>query len=210
RREFRSAVMPAPTDVWKRGAFSFPAVPAIFDPQTGSADGTGRELFPGQVIPASRIDPASAKMNSLIPAPNQGTAPGTNNYQALGSYQFNRNNFDFKVNYNPTDKYSLFARYSYSPAQIFDPHSLGAAGGNALAGGQPGNAPSRVQSASFGGTYTISPRLLSDATIGFTRQRLGAQNVDIDHNYGLDDLKIPGTNGPDRLQGGYPRFNISN
>jgi hypothetical protein len=32
-------------------------------------------------------------------------------------------------------------------------------------------------------------------------QRLGAENVDIDKNYGLDDLKIPGMNGSDRLQG---------
>jgi hypothetical protein len=210
RREFRSAFRTVPTDGLKRGDFSFLPTPVIYDPQTGSADGTGRELFAGQVIPTSRIDSAAAKMNALIPAPNVSTVPGTNNYQALGSYQFDRDNFDFKVNYNPTDKSSLFARYSYSPATIFDPPSLGAAGGDALAGGQPGNAPSRIQSASVGGTYTISPRLLADFTIGFTRQRLGAQNVDIDKNYGLDDLAIPGTNGADRLQGGYPRFNITN
>jgi hypothetical protein len=103
----------------------------------------------------------------------------------------------------------MFARYSISPSEIFDPPSLGAAGGDALAGGQPGRAPGRVQSAAVGGTYTVSPRILVDGNIGFTRQRLGAQNVDIDKNYGLIDLAIPGTNGPDRLQGGYPRFNIT-
>jgi hypothetical protein len=162
------------------------------------------------MIPSSRVDPASAKMNALIPAPNLSLVPGTNNYAAVGSYQFNRDNFDWKVNYNPNEKSSIFGRYSYSPASIFDPPSLGAAGGDALAGGQPGNAPSWIQSASIGGTYTISPRLLADATVGFTRQYLGAQNVDINKNYGLDDLQIPGTNGADRLQGGYPRFAISN
>ena len=45
--------------------------------------------------------------------------------------------------------------------------------------------------------------------MGFTRQRLAAQNVDIDKNYGSDVLGIPGTNGSDRLQGGYPDFVIS-
>ena len=45
--------------------------------------------------------------------------------------------------------------------------------------------------------------------LGFTRQRLGAENIDIDRNYGLEVLGIPGTNGPDRLQGGYPRFVIN-
>lgn len=211
RREFRSVFQTVPTDAMKRGDFSSLPVPTaiqqIYDPLTGSADGTGRQLFANQMIPANRIDPASAKMNALIPAPNQTVYP--NNYFAAGSYQFDRDNFDIKVNYNPTDKSSLFARYSFSPSDIFDPPALGPAGGNAIAGGQPGNSPGRIQSASVGGTYTISPRLLADATLGFTRQRLGSINVDIDQNYGLDVLQIPGTNVPDRLQGGYPRFNIT-
>lgn len=211
RREFRSVFQTVPTAAMKRGDFSnlpvAAAIPQIYDPASGSADGTGRMLYPGQVIPARLIDPASAKMNALIPEPNQPLYP--NNYFAAGSYEFNRDNFDFKVNYNPTDKSSVFARYSYSPSQIFDPPALGPAGGNAIAGGQPGNSPGRIQSASVGATYSITPRLLADATLGFTRQRLGSINVDIDKNYGLDELQIPGTNGADRLQGGYPRFNIS-
>lgn len=212
RREFRSVFQTVPTEAMRRGDFSTLPVPTaiqqIYDPRTGNADGSGRQLFPGQIIPASRIDLAAQRMNALLPAPNQTTYP--NNYFAAGSYQFNRDNFDFKVNYNPNDKSSLFARYSISPSDIFDPPALGPAGGNAIAGGQPGNSPGRIQSASVGGTYTISPRLLADATLGFTRQRLGSINVDIDKNYGLDELQIPGTNGPDRLQGGYPRFNVSN
>jgi hypothetical protein len=208
RREFRSAFRTVPDEYVRRGDFSRIGIQAIYDPSTGSADGSNRQLFPGQIIPASRIDPAAAKMVELIPLPNLSTFP--NNYNATGSYQFNRYNFDFKVNYNPNDNSSLFVRYSLSPSDIFDPPSLGSAGGDALAGGQPGKAPGRVQSASVGSTYTITPRLLVDATLGFTRQRLGAINVDIDRNYGLEVLNIPGTNGPDRLQGGYPRFAISN
>ena len=37
---------------------------------------------------------------------------------------------------------------------------------------------------------------------------IGAQNIDIDKNYGLDVLKIPGTNGTDPLQGGYPAIHV--
>ena len=44
---------------------------------------------------------------------------------------------------------------------------------------------------------------------GMSRLRLAAQNIDIDKNYGLDVLKIPGTNGSDPLQGGYPRFTFN-
>jgi hypothetical protein len=206
RREFRSAFRTVPNDAIRAGNFAGTGS-SIFDPNTGAADGSGRQFFPNQQIPASRIDSAAAKMTALIPAPNLPTFPS--NYFAVGSYQFNRDNADIKINYNPTDKSSVFARYSISPSEIFDPPSLGPAGGDALAGGQPGNAPGRIQTASVGGTYAVSPRVLVDANLGFTRQRLGAQNVDINRNFGLEDLRIPGTNGADRLQGGYPRFAIS-
>ncbi len=179
----------------------------IYDPLTGKTDGSGRTLFANGQIPANRIDSASAKMAALLPSPNQSVFPS--NYLATGTYEFNRDNMDLKVNYNPTYKAAIFGRYSISPSEIFDPPSLGAAGGDATAGGQPGLAPGRIQSASLGGTYTFSPSLLFDGNIGYTRQRLGAENVDIDRNYGLDTLNIPGTNGSDRLQGGYPRFTIN-
>lgn len=207
RRQNASAFRTLPTAALRQGDFSGTGA-RIYDPATGAANGTGRTLFPGDRIPTNRIDPIVQKLIALIPAPNLISATPANNYFASGTYEFNRDNYDFKVNYIPSDKSTLFVRYSISPSQIFDPPSLGPAGGDALAGGQPGNAPGRVQSTAIGGTYTISSSLLLDGNIGFTRQRLGAQNVDIDKNHGLD-LGIPGTNGPDRLQGGYPRFAIS-
>jgi hypothetical protein len=72
-----------------------------------------------------------------------------------------------------------------------------------------GTAPGRIQVVGIGGTYTFSPKLLLDANIGYTRQRIGAEGFDIVSNFGLDVLKIPGTNGPDRLQGGVPAFQIN-
>lgn len=206
RREFRSAFRTVPSAGLRQGNFNGTGS-AIYDPLTGTADGSNRQLFPNLTVPSSRIDPAAAKMIALIPAENLTTFPS--NYFASGSYQFNRDNIDAKINFNPTDKSSLFGRYSISPSRIFDPPSLGPAGGDALAGGQPGNAPGRIQTASLGGTYILTPRVLIDGNLGFTRQRLGAENVDIDKNYGLTDLNIPGTNGADRLQGGYPRFTIN-
>jgi hypothetical protein len=205
RRQFASAFRTVATDALKAGNFANSGV-TIFDPNS-NANPMPRDPFPNNAIPAARMDPAARAMLALSPAPNTNTFP--NNYFATGTYLFNRTNADFKVNYNPNSKTTLFTRYSFSPSSIFDPPSLGAAGGDALAGGQPGNAPGLIQTASVGGTYTISPRIIFDGNLGFTRQRLGAQNIDLDKNYGLDVLNIPGTNGPDRLQGGYPRFNIS-
>ncbi len=206
RRQTASAGRTVPTAALIKGDFNGTGA-QIYDPATGNPDGTGRTLFPNNQIPLTRIDPAAAYMANLIPQPNQTVFP--NNYLATGTYQFNRDNVDIKVNYNPTGNASIFGRYSISPSNIFDPPSLGAAGGDATNGGQPGHAPGRVQSASVGGTYTFSPTILFDGVAGYTRQRLGAQNVDIDKNYGLDVLHIPGTNGSDRLQGGYPRFTFA-
>jgi hypothetical protein len=206
RRQTASANRTVPNDALRRGDFSGIGT-VIYDPATGNANGTGRQPFAGNVIPADRIDPAALKMLQLIPAPT--SAAATANYFATGTYTFDRDNIDFKVNYNPGARGSIFARYSISPSDLFDPPSLGDAGGDALAGGQPGRAPGRIQSTAVGATYTLSNNILFDANFGFTRQRLGAENIDIGTNYGLDVLGIPGTNGPDRLQGGYPRFTIS-
>lgn len=43
---------------------------AIYNPFTGNPDGTGRLQIPGNVIPPSLINPISAKLLSLLPAPN--------------------------------------------------------------------------------------------------------------------------------------------
>lgn len=205
RRLNASGLRTVPTDPLKRGDFS-PYGANIYDPLTGNPDGTGRSLFPDRQIPTARIDPAAATMSSLLP---QAILPGvSNDYFASASYKFNRYNSDFKVNYNPTSKATVFARYGFSPSDVYDPQAFGKAGGDAMNGGQPGRAIGLIQNASVGGTYMLSPRILVDANIGFTRLRLSAENDDIDSNYGLDVLKIPGTNGSDRLQGGIPRFTI--
>lgn len=181
----------------------------IYDPAS-NANPALRTPFPNNTIPASRIDLAAVELIKRLPQPN---LPGfVNNYLTNGTAEFNRNNIDTKINYNPTDKMTLFGRYSYSPTLITEPPILGEAGGDAINGGQLGSAPGRVQVAGLGGTYTFNGALFLDANFGYTRQKLGAQGPDVvsGENFGLDVLKIPGTNGPDALQAGIPFFNVSN
>jgi outer membrane receptor protein involved in Fe transport len=194
-----------PTEALRRGDFS--GVPVtIYDPAT-STDPTRRTAFPGNVIPAGRIDPAALELINRLPLP---TAAGfTNNYRAQGTEEFTRTNNDVKVNFNPGNRLSIFGRYSYSPSLIIDPPALGDAGGDALAGGQLGTAPGRTHVAGVGATYTLSSSLLLDANVGYTRQILGAEGPDLGTNFGLDVLHIPGTNGPDRLQSGMPSFQVT-
>ena len=189
------------------GNVSFVGTGAIIYDPASNPDPRLRTPFPGNVIPANRIDIAALELIRQLPPP---TGPGfTNNFASTGVGEFNRTNVDIKLNYVGGDKVSLWGRYSRSPTNIFDPPIFGIIGGGALNGGQLGTAPGLVQVVGLGGTYTFSPTLVLDGNIGYTRQRLGAQNIDIDQPYGQTVLKIPGTNGPDQLQNGYPFFNIT-
>jgi hypothetical protein len=205
-----SAFETVATDPLRQGNFNGTGT-TIYDPMTGNPNGTGRTPFAGNQIPASRIASASAKLIALMPEPNQPSASTSvnNDYFGSGDYSSVHHNIDSKVNYNVNDKSSIFVRYSASPSTIFDPPGLGPAEGNTLDGGQPGTATGLVQSVGTGGTYSITPTLLLDGNVGYTRLRLAAQNVDIGQNYGLTTLNIPGTNGPYKLDGGYPNFGVT-
>ena len=191
----------------------------IYDPRTGAANGTGRSIIScngvQNEICLSDVDPAALAMAKLIPEPNQPTpatlGPGiTNNYYLTQTGFFHRDDFDGKVNYIVNSRSTVFGRYSLSQSNIFDPPALGPAEGNATLGGQLGHSYSRIQVVGLGGTHAFTPNLLLDLNGGFTRQRINAEAPDINNNFGLDTLHIPGTNGPDPLQGGIPAFFFQN
>jgi hypothetical protein len=206
RRQNASRFATLPTPAMRGGDFSATGT-NLYDPATGSPDGAGRTVFPGNRIPANRLDPAALKLVALVPPQN--LAGDNNNFFASAPLTFNRDNGDVKVNYNPTTRYSLFGRYSILDFFIFDPPSLGEAGSTPVGGGQPGTGSGRIQSITLGGTIVFSPRFLVDAHAGYTRRADVTTAPDYGKNHGLETLGIPGTNGPDIRESGYPRFNIS-
>ncbi len=207
KRQAASGTYSVPLAQMRSGDFSFTTT-KIYDPLTGAVSGTGRTQFPGNKIPASRLNPAAMMMAALLPLPNLGTG-STSNYFGIGDYFANKNNYDLKINYNPAERVTVFTRYSELPYNLFDPPQLGTGGGSGMNSIQPGNSSGVVRSAAAGGTYTITPSLLVDGNVGFTRQGISGQDVDINKNYGSDVLKIPGTNGSSIWQGGYPYFSVS-
>jgi Carboxypeptidase regulatory-like domain len=183
----------------------------IYNPFTGNPDGTARSPFTGEQIPASLMSSAALKMASLVPLPNYGTVGSiANNYFTSGDLLWHRDSVDLKMNYNPSNRITMFGRYSVEPTYISDPQMLGAAGGDAYGEtGQPGKAHGLTQSATLAGTYTFTPNLLLDANVGVTRQALSAEPTDLSTDFGSQVLGIPGTNGLTKLQGGQPGFTIS-
>ena len=196
----------APQDL-RNGNFTATGT-TIYDP-TSSTDPAQRQPFPNNTIPATRFDLAAVEMIKRLPLPTLPSAGYVNNFVTSGSSPFNRDNVDIKVNQVVSDKLSYFGRYSISPHNIYDPPAFGDAIGDASLGGQLGYALGRTQIAGAGVTYTISPTILFDANLGYTRQRLGAQGTDLGTNFGLEVLKIPGTNGPSAMQSGVPAFQFN-
>ena len=167
----------------------------IYDPLTGAANGTGRTAFANDRIPINRVDPAALKMASLIPAPTASLATSsTNNYINAQKGYYNHDNYDAKINYVPSEKTNYFGHYSMTRGAIFDTPALGAAGGSATNGGQQGFSYPDVYLVGLGATHTLTSNVLLDANAGYTRQHLLSTNIDIGTAYGLDTLKIPGTN----------------
>jgi hypothetical protein len=209
QRTLYSGFQTVPTDTLRQGNFVGTGT-TLYDPSTGSSSGAGRSQFAGNIVPLSRISPAAMKMISLIPEPNIATASGiSNNYFYAANWAFTRDNVDMKINYNISDKTTMFVRYGAAPHTVFDPQTLGAAGGAAVDGGQFTNGEGLTQHASIGGTHTFTPSLLIDGNVAFSRLRLSVINADAGNNFGLNTLGIPGTNGPSPLQGGIPQFSFN-
>ena len=184
----------------------------IFDPATGNPNGTGRSPFPGNVIPPSRMSPQALTLVRLVPLPNTGTGQVANFFASV-PYYFKRDMVDAKVNWTPNSKTNVFAKYS----TMIAPVTAGVPLGEAL-GGYPGGAAGAAGIGtgdnwtnifSAGVSYVISPTLLFDANFGGTLMDHETKGPDYGRNIGLDVLRIPGTNGPDPRQSGFPIFNFS-
>ena len=148
----------------------------------------------------------------MIPLPNTGTAQ-LSNFFASVPYYFKRHLVDGKLNWTPNSRMNLFAKYS----AMLSPVTSSAPLGEAL-GGYPGGAAGAAGIGTghnhtdvFGGgiSYIVTPTVLVDANFGGTRMHHDTTGPDFGKNIGLDVLKIPGTNGTDPRQSGFPIFNIS-
>jgi hypothetical protein len=191
---------------------NFAGLATVYDPLTGTATGTGRTPFPDNLVPENRWSFASRTLQNMIPLPNTGTAQN-NNYFASVPYYFRRDMIDAKVNYTPTSSMNIFGKYSIMDAPISSDAPLGEA-----LGGYPGGAAGAAGIGTgfntthvFGAglSYVISPTLLFDGNFGGTRMHHDTQGPDYGKNIGLDVLRIPGTNGSDIRQSGFPIFEIS-
>jgi hypothetical protein len=196
-----------PTQAVRNGNFNATGT-TVYDPFTGNPDGTGRTPFPGNVIPQSRISEVAKKLIAHWPLPN---LPGEmNNYFIQPRFLFNRWTVDSKVNWNATPRLQIFGRYSQldfdqNSETVFGPQLQG---DDATGGGNPGIGWGGTYNFSGGATYTLGNNIVMDGHFGWVRMNSNVEMVDVTENKGLDWLGIPGTNGPDLVDGGTPWFDL--
>jgi hypothetical protein len=128
-----SKVETMPTDAEKNGDFSHQLTPqgnlqtifdpftTVFDPNTNTVT---RTPFPNNTIPQNRISPAAKLLMGYLWGPNNpgDDASGLNNFKKAYSWFEKYYNFSDRVDYNLSDNWRMFARFSKFETRLDNPN----------------------------------------------------------------------------------------
>jgi hypothetical protein len=182
----------------------------VVDPVTGrTATGTGfvRDPFPGNIIPADRLNANAVKLMNLFPAENFNQS-GTvgNNYSAIRGLTDDANSFDVRIDHHFSDRDHIFGRYSFADIVRFRPGPFeGVADGGAYG---DGDETVRTSGLALSYTHSFTPTLINEVRLGLSREHslrlppLGNDTSDIPSQYGIQG--IPQVEG----NGGLPPLNV--
>jgi len=206
-----------PTALERVGDFSEAGQAAVFDPcatfdavsQTCTAfhpDQASRTQFPGNVIPANRIDPIALQVLDFFPLPN---LPGfSNNFRHASKRELDQNQYIGRVDYTLSPSDTFFGRFSLDNTDQFFPGPLpGFGGGTSAFISATINEP-RARNLALVWNHVFSPTLINQAVAGFNRIFISV----VGPSFGQDisaQLGIPGANLGSDFSSGLTRFNLS-
>ena len=177
----------------------------IYDPSTTIANPNGsgfiRQPIPGNIFPASRIDPVSKTVTSLIPAPNRTpNNPFTQglNYLGVQPVTIDVNQYHGRIDHSFNSSNRLFGRWSYNKEVANNQ-------------GSPWPAPiwySRIDTiqnhqALLSDVHTFSPSLLNEFRLSATRQYFPFQQFSYNQGW-PQKIGLPAIVPPTL----YPLFNV--
>jgi len=172
-----------PTAAQRQGIFST----ALIDPVT-------KQPVPGNIIPTSQLDPVALKVLQTIPLPNQ---PNGLLYYTLPGKQTD-NQYMGRVDHQFTPNHRLSGRYFFdgldNPAIVDFTNRLT-------------NSPNKYwdsQSFNLTDTYTVTPTLLTNTTLSYSR----TFNIQLGQNF--PGNKALGINVPIMSKGDTFRFSVTN
>ena len=167
-----------PTDLQKSGDFSQTftnsgALIQIYDPTTTVADptrasGYSRTVFPGNIIPANRINSLTKGILSYYPEPTLALSPTLGiNWSANFPLITHQNKYFTRVDQNFGSKNRLFFRFGYQVSPQISPYSNIAFPGETTNGG--GTQKTTAYSFALSDTETFSSTLMGEFRVGYTR-----------------------------------------
>jgi Carboxypeptidase regulatory-like domain len=138
-----------------------------------SAPGT---TFPGNIIPANRINPTSRAMFPWWAAPNQ---PGTlNNYIVNVTTQPTLDQYILRLDWNVSQKQRIFGRYTYHNAKSPSALPYGYLD-------NPSLSRNAVNQFVLGDSYTLSPTSILDFRLSYLRSSGFSGNTDVPADIGF-------------------------
>src|SRR6185295_1529449 len=149
-RNQQQVVYSMPTAAMRQGDFSRAPV-VIRDPLTSAP-------FPGNVIPANRLDPIAVGLLEFYPAPNIPGAGLSNNYLDLQNHTTDKDQFTVRGDFMESQKSFWFGRYSWTDEFVRDPALVSS--------GQ--NVGTNVKQGMISNTRTMSPRIVNEFRFGAT------------------------------------------
>ena len=140
--------------------------------------------FPGNLIPASRRDPAAVNIISHIyPSSNTAGQVSASTGQTINNFIYNPSQKrdddqgDIKVDQNISNNNHLFGRYSYQRTERFLPATLPIAGDAGTTFGA-GTGLVTAQSVAINDTHSFSPHLLNEFRFGISRFNIYLTSID--------------------------------
>ncbi len=197
-RESRTVVNTIPTTLMRQGNFSELRNITVFDPNTYDAGTRTRLPFPGNTIPAQRLDRVSKLATAWYPPVQNGNL--LQNYLYTPPNETDEHKWDMKFDANLSAKDTLYFRYSAH--NLFQPASANlpppAFGSNESSFSNAGKNTAMVWS------HTFTPSLVVTTRAGWNRLFTN-QQPPVDRNANVElDLR-----GVDRTTPGVPRFAIA-
>ncbi len=158
-REGTTRTAAVPTALEKAGNFSQSAVRPT-DPNTGLP-------FPGDIIPAGRIDPVASALLQFYPDPNL----GTNLFTSSPSAPTDLDQLMFRLDHTLSQKDTLFGRYFWQDGRATSPFSTAFLGSIDVPA-FPLRNEWRFQHLVLGETHVFSPTSVNEIRVGYIRSAL--------------------------------------
>jgi len=140
----------------------------IYDPYSSTPTTGGlysRQPLPGNIVPASQINPAAAAIAKLWDEPNlAGTASGLNNYTNGLNSRDSYYDYIGRVDYDPTEKERLYFRADNTSNPRPQNYRHNGAEGWTVTRGNDGAVVDSV--------YTVSPEFFIDARYSYNRFKI--------------------------------------